>query len=115
MPYKCLVLDCRGNYDEENKVVVFGYPTDDALKKKWLPAIPRKMFTITKNPKIYERHFKDGEVLYRTTFFNESTGETLSATLKKHRLKENAKYFSWLPNIFVIINTFSISGRALLD
>ncbi|KAF8784486.1 hypothetical protein HNY73_010157 [Argiope bruennichi] len=44
---------------------------------------------------VCERHFKDNEVLYRTTFYNESTGETLSTPLKKPRLKENA-----VPNIF---------------
>ncbi|KAF8773028.1 hypothetical protein HNY73_015723 [Argiope bruennichi] len=90
MPYKCSVLACRGNYDEENKVAVFGYPIDEALKEKWLHAIPRKNFTITKNSKVCERQFKDGEVLYRTTFYNERTGETLSSPLKKPRRKENA-------------------------
>ncbi|XP_055945418.1 uncharacterized protein LOC129976071 isoform X2 [Argiope bruennichi] len=40
--------------------------------------------------KVCERHFKDGEVLYRTIFYNESTGDTLSSPLKKSRLKENA-------------------------
>ncbi|KAF8794343.1 hypothetical protein HNY73_002334 [Argiope bruennichi] len=39
-----------------------------------------------------ERHFNDG---YRTIFYNESTGETLSAPLKKPRLNENA-----VPSIF---------------
>ncbi|KAF8790453.1 hypothetical protein HNY73_005472 [Argiope bruennichi] len=39
--------------------------------------------------KVCERHFNDGEMLYRTTFYNESTGKTLSAPLKKPRLKEN--------------------------
>ncbi|KAF8785675.1 hypothetical protein HNY73_011190 [Argiope bruennichi] len=48
MPYKCSVPACRGNY-EENTVAVFGYPIDEALREKRLPAIPRKMFTITKN------------------------------------------------------------------
>ncbi|KAF8789581.1 THAP domain-containing protein 2 [Argiope bruennichi] len=95
MPFKCSVPACRGNYDEENKVSVFGYPIDEDLRKKWLLAIPRKNFTITKNSKICERHFKDDEVIYRTTLYIEKTGETISAQLKTPRLKENA-----VPSIF---------------
>ncbi|KAF8771821.1 hypothetical protein HNY73_019191 [Argiope bruennichi] len=51
MSYKCSVPACHGNYDEENKVAVFGYPTDEALKEKWLHAIPIKIFASTKNSK----------------------------------------------------------------
>ncbi|KAF8771664.1 THAP domain-containing protein 2 [Argiope bruennichi] len=107
MPYKCSVQACRGNYNEENKVAVFGYPTDEALRKKWLSAIPRKSSTITKNSKVCERHFKDGEVLYRTTIYKESTGETFSAPLKKPRLKENA-----VPSIFPGCPTYLSSSTS---
>ncbi|KAF8778939.1 hypothetical protein HNY73_015613 [Argiope bruennichi] len=54
---------------------------------------------------VCERHFKDGEVLYKTTFYNESTGETLSAPLKKPRLKENA-----VPSIFPGCPTYLASS-----
>ncbi|CAL1272772.1 unnamed protein product [Larinioides sclopetarius] len=51
MPYTCSVPACRGNYDAENKVHVFGFPSDKDLRDKWLRAIPRKDFTITNNSK----------------------------------------------------------------
>lgn len=43
---KCSVPSCCGNYDDENKVAVFGFPSDEALRKKWLHAIPREDFTV---------------------------------------------------------------------
>ncbi|KAF8790863.1 hypothetical protein HNY73_005816 [Argiope bruennichi] len=56
---------------------------------------------------VCERHFKDGKVLYRTTFYNESTGETLSAPLKKPRVKENA-----LPSVFPVCPTYLSSSTS---
>ncbi|KAF8785445.1 hypothetical protein HNY73_010979 [Argiope bruennichi] len=57
--------------------------------------------------KVCERHFKDGEVLYRTTFYNESTGETLAAPVKKDRLKENV-----VPSIFPGCPTYLLSSTS---
>ncbi|GBL73880.1 hypothetical protein AVEN_230826-1 [Araneus ventricosus] len=82
MPLKCSVPACRGNYHESNKVTVFGFPNDERLRKKWLHAIPRKDFNITKDSKVCEKHFKDGEVMRNSTFYNEKTGETISAPMK---------------------------------
>ncbi|KAF8774824.1 hypothetical protein HNY73_017337 [Argiope bruennichi] len=56
---------------------------------------------------VCERHFKDGEELYRITFYNESTGETLSAPLKTPRLKENA-----VPSIFLGCPTYFSSSTS---
>ncbi|GBM79218.1 hypothetical protein AVEN_60866-1 [Araneus ventricosus] len=50
--FRCSVPACRGNYDESNKVSVFGFPNDERLREKWLHAIPRKDFNITKNSKV---------------------------------------------------------------
>ncbi|XP_055927642.1 uncharacterized protein LOC129958924 [Argiope bruennichi] len=58
---------------------------------------------------VCERHFKDGEVLYRT-FFYKSTGETLSAPLKKPRLKENA-----VPSIFPRCPTYLLSTSSIRE
>ncbi|KAF8789993.1 hypothetical protein HNY73_005083 [Argiope bruennichi] len=60
--------------------------------------------------KVCERHFKDGEVLYRTTFYNESTGKTLSTPLKKPRLKEND-----VPSIFPDCATYLSSSTSQFE
>lgn len=44
---------------------------------------------------VCEKHFKDDEIVRRTTFHNEITGEVISAPLKRLRLKEDA-----IPSIF---------------
>ncbi|CAL1299448.1 unnamed protein product [Larinioides sclopetarius] len=95
MPCKCSVSACRGNYDEANKVAVFSFPNDENLRAQWLRAIPRKDFKVTKNSKVCEKHFKDGEVLRLSTFYIEKTGETISAPMKRPKLKQNA-----VPSIF---------------
>ncbi|KAF8784746.1 hypothetical protein HNY73_010389 [Argiope bruennichi] len=63
--------------------------------------------TTSRRIAVCERLFKDGEVLYRTTFYNESTGETLCAPLKKSRLKENA-----VPSIFPGCPTYLSSSTS---
>ncbi|GBN64872.1 hypothetical protein AVEN_38805-1 [Araneus ventricosus] len=95
MPCKCSVTPCRGNYYESNQVAVFSFPNDERLRERWLHAIPKKDFNITKNSKVCEEHFKDSEVLLNSTFSNEKTGETISAPMKRPKLKENA-----VPSIF---------------
>ncbi|GBO15699.1 hypothetical protein AVEN_11476-1 [Araneus ventricosus] len=37
-----------------------------------------------------QKHFKDGEVLQNSTFYNEKTGHTISAPMKRPKVKENA-------------------------
>lgn len=61
MPFKCSVPNCRGNYDEFNKVHVFSFPADIDLKMAWEKAIPRKNFVYTKNSKVIE---------FNCSFFN---------------------------------------------
>ncbi|CAL1265799.1 unnamed protein product, partial [Larinioides sclopetarius] len=79
----------RGNYDEANKVAVFSFPNDENLRAEWLRAIPWKDLNVKKNSKVCEKHFKDGEVLRLSTFYIEKTGETLSAPMKRPKLKQN--------------------------
>lgn len=52
MPSNCSVPHCRGNYDEENKVTVFQFPTDEKMKKLWLQHISRENFQPTKNSRV---------------------------------------------------------------
>ncbi|GBO38635.1 hypothetical protein AVEN_122173-1 [Araneus ventricosus] len=119
MPCKCSVPACRGNYDASNKVAVFNFPNDERLREKWLHAIPRKDFNITKNYKINfsigffrvcEKHFKDGEVLRNSTFYNEKTGETISAPVKRPKLKENV-----VPSIFPGCPSYMSSSSAIRE
>lgn len=51
MPYKCCVPHCRGNYDVENKVTVFQFPSDENLKAVWINKISRD-FQVTKNSRV---------------------------------------------------------------
>ncbi|CAL1277369.1 unnamed protein product, partial [Larinioides sclopetarius] len=97
---------CRGNYEEANKVAVFSFPTDECLKEKWLRAIPRKYFYVTKNSKVYEKHFKDVEVLRNSTFYIKKNGETISAPMKRPKLKENS-----VPSIFQLYMSSSSAIR----
>ncbi|GBN57736.1 hypothetical protein AVEN_255023-1 [Araneus ventricosus] len=110
MSCKCSVPACRGNYDESNKVAVFSFPNDERLRAKWLHAIPRKDFNITKNSKVCEKHFKDGEVLRNSTFYNEKTGETISAPMKRPKLKENV-----VPSIIPGCPSYMSSSSAIRE
>ena len=51
-PYRCSVLNCKGNYDTGPKVAVFGFPEETDLKKKWIHSIKRKDFIPSKNSKV---------------------------------------------------------------
>ena len=36
MVYKCNVVNCKGNYNEENKCRVFRLPKDEAERQTWI-------------------------------------------------------------------------------
>ncbi|GBL80409.1 hypothetical protein AVEN_92306-1 [Araneus ventricosus] len=46
--------------------------------------------TKTSAAEVCERHFKDCEVLRNSTIYNEETGKTISAPVKRLKLEENA-------------------------
>jgi hypothetical protein len=52
MPNKCSVVGCNGNYASGPKVSVFKFPKEEELLKKWINAIPRENFTVTKNSRV---------------------------------------------------------------
>ena len=52
MPYKCCVPGCTGNYKSGPKVICFSFPSDAEEKEKWLRAIHRDDFTVTKHSKV---------------------------------------------------------------
>lgn len=45
MPGHCCVPECRGNYDGEETVRVFTFPSDPTRNAQWIRAIPREDFT----------------------------------------------------------------------
>ena len=40
----CCAPNCKGNYHNGPKVHVFGFPSDENLKRKWINAIRRENF-----------------------------------------------------------------------
>ncbi|GBO03937.1 hypothetical protein AVEN_104787-1 [Araneus ventricosus] len=108
MPNTCCVTNCRGNYDAGNKVAVFSFPK--VQKLKWIQAIPRRDLVVTKNTTVCEKHFTDDDMERVTTFYKESTGETLIAKLKKPRLKEGAT-----PEIFPHCPSYLSSTKVARD
>ncbi|GBM33030.1 hypothetical protein AVEN_263517-1 [Araneus ventricosus] len=110
MPNACCVTNCRGNYDAENKVAVFSFPKVEELKLKWIQAIPRRDLVVTKNTKVCEKHFTDDDIERVSTFYKESTGETLIAKLKKPRLKKGAT-----PKIFPHCPSYLSSTKVARD
>ncbi|XP_054715473.1 THAP domain-containing protein 5-like [Uloborus diversus] len=95
MPNTCCVPKCKGNYNQENRVVVFSFPKNEELLQKWMKAIPRENLVVTKNTRVCEKHFQNDDIERHTSFYKESSGETLTAKLKKPRLKYGA-----IPSIF---------------
>ena len=62
MVNKCGVVNCKGNYNEENKCRVFKLPVDSLERQRWIQAIPPRKDFVT-NPetfRICERHWREG-------------------------------------------------------
>lgn len=53
MVFKCCAPNCRGNYDSDNKVSVFKFPSNPSLLHQWIRALKReKSFQPTKNNRV---------------------------------------------------------------
>ncbi|KAF2364041.1 Zinc finger C2CH-type [Trinorchestia longiramus] len=67
MPNKCGVVNCRGNYNKENKRRVFRLPKEQSERQKWLDVLPpRENFVV--NPDkffIYEIHWAADTLLIK--------------------------------------------------
>lgn len=59
MPNSCCVPGCNTNYKDNDNEKVFKFPNDDARKKVWLKAIPRKDLIITKHTSVCHLHFEE--------------------------------------------------------
>ncbi|XP_035229796.1 THAP domain-containing protein 2-like [Stegodyphus dumicola] len=95
MPSHCIVPGCKGNYDNGPRVRVYSFPSNEILKKKWLKAIPRSNFKLTKASKVCELHFKDEDIEMETSAYDPSSGKKISAPLSRSRLTKEA-----IPSLF---------------
>nr|XP_054927547.1 uncharacterized protein LOC129385210 [Dermacentor andersoni] len=103
---RCCVPGCRGNYDNGPKVRVYCFPRDEALKKAWLRAIPRKDFTPTAHSRVCELHFHADDFIMTLSHQDEQTGRTIEMKRDRLQLKKDVvpslfpncpKYFSATP------------------
>lgn len=70
MPNTCCVTNCNGNYNAENKVCIFSFPKDEELLQKWIKAIPRENFVVTKNTKVSYFILINFKIFYSYCFLN---------------------------------------------
>ncbi|KAH6938542.1 hypothetical protein HPB50_010466 [Hyalomma asiaticum] len=75
---RCCVPGCRGNYDSGSKVHVFAFPKDEARKKSWIKAIPRKDFTPSIHSRVCELHFLEADFNTKLSHFNAASGKTVT-------------------------------------
>jgi hypothetical protein len=59
MPNKCGVVNCKGNYNKDNKCRVFKLPKEDSEKQKWLNVLPPRQDFVIDSGKFFicERHW----------------------------------------------------------
>ena len=80
----------------DKKITLFGFPSDENLKKKWVAAIPRKEWQVSKNHKVCSEHFLSDDILTTSSENHDKRHcDRDNQTLKRLRLKLNA-----IPSIF---------------
>ena len=73
MPYKCSIINCRGNFNDELQCRVFRLPTNAHERQKWISVIPKpnQERPITENFRLCEKHWPD-----ETSFVTVQGGST---------------------------------------
>ncbi|KAH6944547.1 hypothetical protein HPB50_003837 [Hyalomma asiaticum] len=92
---RCCVPGCRDNYDSGPKVRVFAFPKDEARKKSWIKAIPRKDFTPSIHSKVCELHFLEADFITKLSHFDAASGKTVTVDSERVRLVSDA-----IPSVF---------------
>jgi hypothetical protein len=98
MPRLCCVPLCKSNYKstlkQEDLQTTFSFPNENQLRKKWLRAINRENFVVTKNSVVCCKHFDESEI-QRFESFKDKEGVLRQCPLKRPKLNEGA-----VPHIF---------------
>ena len=94
MPFKCCVPGCRGNYDANEKVSVFKFPSEPEKRDLWLRKIPRVDYQPSRNSFVCVRHFSD-QFIIKTDSVTRSDGTVLSVERTRPKLTPDA-----YPSIF---------------
>ena len=66
MVYTCGVPGCTTGYKSnrsDKKITVFGFPSDENFRKKWVAAIPRKVWQVSKSHKVCSEHLLLDDIL----------------------------------------------------
>ncbi|XP_077498110.1 uncharacterized protein LOC144108803 [Amblyomma americanum] len=92
---RCCVPGCRGNYHGGPKVRVFGFPKDEAHRKAWMRAVPRKDFTPTIHSKVCELHFHEQDFITKLSHHDKQTGRTIELKRDRVQLQKGA-----VPSVF---------------
>lgn len=95
MPGKCCVPGCRSNYDKTDPYFsVFSFPNNYSLREKWIRAINREPFALTKHSYVCSKHFSENEIIQVDKMIRDD-GSTLEIPRKIPKLIKGA-----VPTIF---------------
>ena len=68
MPYTCCVPNCLGNYPNDPKVNIFGFPRSEELRQKWVHAMMRRFHPFKHKQSKHLSSFRADESLLNNTF-----------------------------------------------
>nr|CAI5862603.1 unnamed protein product [Callosobruchus analis] len=97
MPRLCCVPRCKSNYKGTLKMEAlqtFSFPKEANLRMRWLKAIHRDNYTVTKNSVVCCKHFDEDEIT-RHEVFKDKDGTSQEYPLARPKLKEGS-----VPHIF---------------
>nr|CAI5820906.1 unnamed protein product [Callosobruchus analis] len=98
MPRLCCVPRCKSNYKSTLKMealqTTFSFPKKANLGMRWLKAIHRDNYTVTKNSVVCCKHFDEDEIT-RHEVFKDKDGTSQEYPLARPKLKEGS-----VPHIF---------------
>ena len=118
MVYTCCVPGCTTGYKSnqiDKKTTLFGFSFDENRRKKWVAAIPRKEWQISKSHKVCLKHFLSDDILTTSSDNHDKRRcDRDNHTLKRLGLKSNAipLIFPGLQKYLSTTNTKSKSGAS---